>query len=136
MLMTDSTETDTDTDRSAQTGWRARRFEQVVVGISVVLTVALLGYATWQVFTVPAGTTPQVSIENTQTQPDGSVRATVALSNPRDRGLEQATVKTVCQNTSITVKFTDIPAKSTQTASVVCPQGTTHPRVSLSSWIE
>lgn len=134
--MTDSTETDSDADRSSQTGRRARRFEQVVVAISVVLTVALLGYAIWQVLTVSVGTTPQVSVENTQTQPDRTVRVTVALSNSRDRGLEQATVKTICQNTSTSVQFTDIPAKSTQTASVVCPQGTNQPRASLSSWIE
>jgi hypothetical protein len=134
--MTDSTEAENDTDHSAHTERRARRFEQIVVAISVVLTVALLGYATWQVFTTPVAATPQVSIESTQTQSDGSIRATVALSNPRDRGLEQATVETVCQNRSISVQFTDIPARSTQTASVVCPRGTNRPEVSLSSWVE
>lgn len=131
--MTGSTENDT--EQSSHSERRARRFEQVVVATSVILTVALLGYATWQMFTIPTAATPQVSVEDTQTQPDGSVRVTIALSNPQDRGLEQVTVKTTCQNKSVLVQFSYVSAGSTQTAYVMCPPGTDNPEVSLSSWI-
>jgi uncharacterized protein (TIGR02588 family) len=131
--MTESTEDDA--EQSPRNERKAKRFEQVVVAISVVLTVALIGYATWQMFTVPTAAAPQVSIKNTEKRPDGNIRVTIAISNSRDQGLEQATVRTNCQNTSTLVEFNYVPAGDTQTAQVVCPSGTNDPEVTLSSWI-
>lgn len=129
--MNDSTGDDTD----SQDEQRARRFEQIVVAISVILTVALLGYAAWQTFITTGAATPQVHVENTRTQPDGNVIATIAVSNPKDSGLEQITVKTICENRSVSIRFEYVPAMSTETAHVVCPPGTDHPTVTISDWL-
>jgi hypothetical protein len=115
---------------------RARRFEGIVVAISAVLVLALLGYAAWQTATASGAVSPQTHIEGTTTQSDGSVIVTISLSNPQDHGFEQVTVTTVCEKRTIPVLFEHVPAKSTETARVLCPPGTDHPIVSLSSWIK
>jgi hypothetical protein len=130
--MNDSTGDET----SSQNERRARRFEQIVVTISVIITVSLLGYAAWQTVTAPGATTPQAYIEDTRSQPDGSVIATVALSNPQDSGLQQVTVKTTCLNRSVSVQFNYVPTMSIETTHVVCPPGTDRPTVTISDWIK
>jgi hypothetical protein len=115
---------------------RARRFEGIVVAISAMLVLALLGYAAWQTATASGTVSPQAHIKDTTTQPDGSVIVTISLSNAQDHGFEQVTVTTVCEQKSIPVLFEHVPAMSTETAQVLCPPGTDHPTVSLSSWIK
>lgn len=129
--MNDSTEDETD-PRNEQ---RARRFEQIVVVISVILIVVLLGYATWQTVTTTSAPTPQAHVEDTRVQSDGNVIVTIAVSNSLDSGLEQITVKTRCKNRSVLVQFKYVPAMSTETAHVVCPSGADHPTVTISDWI-
>lgn len=67
--MNDSTESDSDSRSEQRTRW----FEQIVVAISVILTVGLLGYAVWQIFPTAGAVTPQAHVEDTRSQPDGSV---------------------------------------------------------------
>lgn len=131
----DAPENASEDDADARNERRARRFEQIVVAISVVLTVALLGYAAWQTVTTTGAATPQAYVESTQSQPDGSVIVTIAVSNTQDSGLEKVTVKTTCENKSVLVQFENVPAMSTETAHVVCPPGTNHPTVTISDWI-
>jgi hypothetical protein len=123
-------------DDSTANERRARRFEGIVVAISAILVVVLLGYAAWQTATASGAVSPQTHIEDTTTQSDGSVIVTISLSNPQDHGFEQVTVTTACEKKSIPVLFEHIPAMGRETAQVICPPGTDHPTVSLSSWIK
>lgn len=109
--------------------------EKAVTAISVAFTLLLFGYAAWQMATPPEAGTPEVTVSNTESLPNGSVAVTVGLRNPSDVGLVTVTVESGCEDPPPDVEFSYVPADSTRTGTLVCPEGTTNPSVSVSSWV-
>lgn len=108
---------------------------KAVMLISIVFTVLLFVYAGWQIATPPSTGPPQASVVGMDSLETGSVAVTVRLQNPSDVGLISATVESNCSSPPPEVQFSYVPARSTRTATLVCPPGTTDPAVSVANWV-
>jgi hypothetical protein len=110
--------------------------EKAVMVVSIAFTISLLAFAGWQMATAPsADAEPTVSVVETKTMENGSVAVTVRLWNPKNVGLVSATVSSDCATPPAEVGFTYVPADSGQTGTIVCPPGTTDPKVSMANWV-
>lgn len=109
--------------------------EKIVIVASVLFTAGLFGFAAWQATTGAGAAAPEVGAIGHSTAPDGQVVYTVELRNPGDIGLVQATVTAGCTDPPTQLTFENVPAGGRRTGTIVCPPGTTDPRVSIDSWI-
>lgn len=110
--------------------------QKVVMIISILVTVALFGYLTYQAVTAPATGAPAAEILQVTPLPDGSQKVTVQLTNPGGQGLRQATVEVACGSPPPSITLENIPAESHRVATVVCPPGTSASEASVTSWYE
>ncbi len=109
----------------------------VLAGASAVFTILVVAYVGWHLVMGPEPPSePEATVVGTQTLPDGAVAVTVELRNPYDRGLARATVESACTTPPAEVSFSMVPADSTVTGTLVCPPGTTTPRVSVAGWVK
>ena len=97
----------------------------------------VLAYLVFQFATVEPAAPPHATVVGTETLPDGRIAVTVALHVPEHTGLITATVSSACSSSqSASTTFTNLPADSTWTGTVLCPAGTTDPTASVDSWVE
>lgn len=109
--------------------------EKAVIVVSVLLTVAVFGFAAWQLLTASGGMAPIVEVVDTQTTPTGDVIVTVQLRNTLEVGLRSATVEVACTDPPTQITFTNVPVDGRRVGQVRCPPETDDPTVSVSSWI-
>lgn len=110
--------------------------ERAVAVLSVVVTLALLGFVAWQAWTVPPAENPTARVLDTRTLPDGSVEVTVEFVNDQDVGVTSATVEVDCDSPPPQVTFSNVPAGGRSTARVMCPPNATDPNASVVTWQE
>ncbi|WP_255196178.1 hypothetical protein [Halorarius litoreus] len=109
--------------------------ELVVMVVSVVFTVSLFLFATWQAVTGAGMAAPVVGVTETSVEPGGTVVYTLELRNPGSVGLVRATVSAACASPPVTLTFENVPAGGRRVGTVVCPAGTTDPQLTVESWV-
>ena len=123
-----------DTASSARAPGTAQKAAMVAGGV---LTAIVLAYLVFQFATVAPTAPPRATVIGTEPLPDGRVAVTVALHVPEHTGLTTATVSSSCWSSqSASTTFSNLPADSTWTGTVICPAGTTNPTASVDSWVE
>lgn len=109
--------------------------EKAVSVVSVLFTVMLFAFLIWQALQVPANTSPDAHIANTEELPDGQVAVTVVLRNSASRGLLSATVAVDCEQPPPNFQFMHVPASSRQEAVLVCPaSGVGNATANVTTW--
>lgn len=110
--------------------------EKAVMAFSIAIAVLLFAYAGFQALGGASSAPPEATVVGTERLSDDSVAVRVQIRNPRDTGLVAATVESDCTSPPPEVRFSYLPADSTETGTLVCPANTTSPNVSVANWIE
>lgn len=115
---------------------RETRVERLVMAVSVVFTLLLFAYVSWQAVTTPSAAEPSAAVTGTEQLTTGQVAVTVTLRNEQDIGLVSATVVVDCGTPPPEITFEHVPTAGRRIGTVVCPAGTTAPNATVSAWIE
>lgn len=110
--------------------------EKALMVVGGVLTFLVLGYLVWYAVTVEPSGPPRATVVGTEELSDGRVAVHVVLHVPEGSGLVSATVSSECTSPPATTSFSNLPADTTWSGTLLCPAGTTDPTVSVSSWVE
>ncbi|NEU55294.1 hypothetical protein [Halorussus sp. MSC15.2] len=109
--------------------------EKVLTGVSVLVTVLVFGYVAWHAVQPPSHVPPEAHVVETETLSNGSVLVRAKLVNRGDTGLISATVEVGCDQPQPSTSLSYVPAGGRSEATFVCPQGTTRPNATVTTWV-